>query len=80
MAYTPHFNAADDGGWWGGHFGERICQWTYDAPTRQIRVSIPGRIDGKQITLPTEQLVDRNRVARIAIELAEQITGARYDI
>jgi hypothetical protein len=79
MAFTPHFNAADDGGWWAAHFGERICQWTYDPTTREIRVTCPGRVNGKMRALPTEQPVDRNRLARIAIELVEQITGARYD-
>jgi hypothetical protein len=79
MAFTPHFNAADDGGWWDAHYGERICQWTYDPTTREIRVTCPGRVNGKMRTLPTEQPVDRNRLARITIELAEQITGARYD-
>jgi hypothetical protein len=47
MALTPHFNSADDGGWWGGDYGERICQWTYDTSTGELRVTIHGKSEGK---------------------------------
>jgi hypothetical protein len=80
MAYAPHFNSADDGGWWAGHYGERICEWTYKPATRELCVTCAGNIHGKMLTLPTEQTVDRNHLARIAIQLAERITGARYDV
>jgi len=40
MAGTPHFNAADDDGWWAGDYGERICTLTYDADSREIAVAL----------------------------------------
>jgi len=76
---TPHFNSADEGGWWAGDYGERICEWTYDPSAREIRVKIPGKIHGKARTLPSNP-TDKNHLARIAIELAEQITGEKYDV
>jgi hypothetical protein len=78
MAYTPHFNEADDGGWWTGHYGERICEWTYDK--REIRVTCPGREIGKMRIFTAEQTIDRDLLARVAIDLARQITGQAFDV
>ena len=80
MAYTPRFNANDGGGWWAGHYGERICEWTYNAQSGELRVTIPGKSEGKMRAIKRGEPIDKNILARIAIEIAEQITGEKYEV
>jgi hypothetical protein len=80
VAYTPHFNTADDGGWWGGDYGERICQWTYDTESNEISVTC-GEM-GKRHQLPAKPggIPLKHHLASIAIQLAAKITGKDYDV
>jgi hypothetical protein len=80
MALTPHFNSADDGGWWGGDYGERICQWTYDTSTGELRVTIHGKSEGKILVIKRSEPIDKNLLARVALDLARQITGKALDV
>jgi hypothetical protein len=80
MALTPHLNDADNGGWWGGDYGERICQWTYDASTGELRVTIPGTSEGKMRVIKRGEPIDKKLLARIAIDIAGQIVGKPFDV
>jgi hypothetical protein len=80
MAYTPRFNTNDDGGWWAGDYGERICEWTYDTPSGELRVTIPGKSVGKMRVIKRGEPIDKNLLARVALDLARQITGKAFDV
>jgi hypothetical protein len=77
-----HFNSGDDGGWFAGHYGERICEWTYDPGTREIDVRCPGNIHGKRVQLPMSITGSelKNRLAQLAIELAGKILDKNFDV
>jgi hypothetical protein len=77
---TPHFNEAHSGGWWGGDYGEQICQWTYDASTGELRVTIPNKSEAILRTITRGEPVDKNRLARTALDIAGQIIGKAFDV
>jgi hypothetical protein len=81
MAMKAHFDKESLNGWWAGDYGERICEWTYFASTREIDVRCRGKIEGKRIALPmtleSEEL--ERRLSRLAIDLAGKILGRTFD-
>ena len=80
MALTPHFNTADDGGWWAGDYGERICIWMYDAESNEISVTCGAIGKRRQIPARPGAVPLKHQLASIAIQVAAQITGKDYDV
>jgi hypothetical protein len=83
MAITAHFNDKNDiaaGGEWFDDYGRSICSWIYDPATREIEVMCGPT--GKRMTLPAimNETDLNSRLARLAIEAAEQIRGVKYDV
>ena len=80
MAITARLNEVAAGGEWFDDYGRSICRWSYDRATREIEITCGP--NGKRMTLPA--VVDetdlKNRLARLAIEAAEQIRGVKYDV
>jgi hypothetical protein len=64
----------------GGDYGERICQWTYDAKSNEISVTCEAT--GKRGLLPARPggIPLKHHLASIAIQLAAKITGKDYDV
>lgn len=83
---THHFTDTEDGsikgGWWQGHFGEKLCTWIWDADARAVEVSCGHR--GRRIELAQfsgEWLTDvelRNRLPPLARETAESLRGEKF--
>jgi hypothetical protein len=76
---THRFNHPKDptsGGTWFGEHGRRICDWSWDATRKTVRVTYPRmrRIDqitiGEQLLTPGEL---RERLPQLALEAAQRI-------
>jgi hypothetical protein len=86
MAITHHFSDAGNlaAGAWKHDFGQMIGTWTWDAATRELTVKVDAR--GKRFDLSRhgEQNFTavklRERLPRLAIEAAEEIDEAKYDV
>jgi hypothetical protein len=81
---THRFNDPKDptkGGTWFGDTGRHICDWSWDAAIKTVRVTLG--VHGKRIDLSTigEQLLTpeelRESLPRLALEAAQQITKKR---
>jgi hypothetical protein len=83
MAVTVHFNNENDiaaGGRWSDDYGKTICTWTYALKSREIEVRC-GSV-GRRQPLPTSDVAAsdlKDRLARLAIEIAEDLRGTKYD-
>jgi hypothetical protein len=83
---THHFTETEDGslkgGWWAGHYGEKLCSWIWDAEARTLEVRC-GHL-GRRVPLAQfseEWLTDdelRERLPSLARETAESVRGEKF--
>lgn len=83
---THHFTETEDGsikgGWWQGHYGEKLFTWTWDTEARALQVDCGHR--GRRVELAPfseEWLTDaelRNRLPLLAKETAESVRGEKF--
>jgi len=81
---THRFNDPEDptrGGTWFGEHGRRICDWSWDATTKTVRITRYARakrIDlinvGEQLLAPEEL---RERLPQLALKAAQRIAKKR---
>jgi hypothetical protein len=78
---THRFNYPKDptrGGTWFGEHGRRICDWSWDATTKTMRVTRYGRRKRIDLSNIGEQLLTaeelRERLPELALEAAQRIT------
>ncbi len=83
MAVTVHFNSETEvsaGGRWCDDYGRVICTWTYDPKLREMEVRCGGL--GRRQPLPTSDVGApdlKDQLAILAIEIAEDIRGKKYE-
>ena len=87
MAITHRFkNNADysEGGYWDGHYGDKICKWEWDMDSRVLTVhcGFRGRkrdLSGFGVRQFTEEIL-KERLPRLALEIAEDLRTAEQAI
>ena len=78
---THRFNDPKDptrGGTWFGDYGRRICDWSWDANTKTVKVTRGKRGKRRDLSGIGEQLLTseelRERLPQLTLETAQRIT------
>ena len=72
-----------DAGTWFDDYGRVICKWTWTPATKMLAVQCGAngkRLDLSRLVQSLDDETLRKRLPQLAVEVAESITGTKYDV